>query len=909
MPEQPRLDFDTSAAPEETADARARRLAVDPRRHVALEASAGTGKTRVLVDRYVRLLESGVAPRNILAITFTRKAAAEMRQRVMATLRQRHREGGMTPARWREIRDAFGDIAISTIDAFCLSLLHEFPLEAGVDPGFDLADETETPRFVEASLDNALSIGRGVSLDDESVRLLFTDLGEPRLRKALTALLDRRLVARDALNRFVRRRDMTIDAACGRLQHALRGAISSIAAGSSVRAFTASGPDVPGFGLLSLEVEQLMSPDGLPPPRLRGLLERMSSLVLTQKGEPRKRPMHTKAQFRSAADYERHKAMVLGLGPHVQAAAEAFRKDLNLVLAKGARRLFAIAEDEYRRTLDKHGVLDFADLLERALGLLGQMEEFSRSRYRLESRYEHVLVDEFQDTSRAQWRLVRELVRAWAAGEGLSHGPIPPSIFIVGDRKQSIYGFRDAEVSVLDAASEFIEALRPDAPARAAITRSFRSVHELLMFVNDVCVAIDKVPERPDAFRYSEDDAFPDVENTPRESDALGIVAAETDRAQAEAVGEEIRRLLAAGATVRDRQTGVRRPIGPGDVGVLFRTREGHALFEAALAKRWVPFYVYKGLGFFDAEEVKDVLALVSFFADPASSLRSAAFLRSRFVRLSDEALKLLAPDLAGSLTGEWPAAADLLQGDDRERLMRVRGALPAWADLADQVPPAELVDRIIADSAYAVEIGGSGFAQARENLKKIRGLIRRIQNRGYATLGRIADYFAGLAAGGDESNAIVDAADAVNLMTVHAAKGLEFPVVFLVNLGKGSGGSRDDIRVVPPPFTVEDIDDEGEPLVAIRDHEDVGDREDEKDREETKRLLYVAMTRARDRLYFGLTVTGGKAVLQRGSLGRLLPVSLQEVLVGADDTPAAWPGHSTTHALRRVPVPGAKAI
>ncbi len=120
----------------------------------------------MLVDRYVRLLEAGVAPRNILAITFTRKAAAEMRQRVMATLRQRHREGGMTEQRWREIRDSFGDIGISTIDAFCLSLLHEFPLEAGVDPGFDLADETETPRFIEASLDSALAIGRAISLED-----------------------------------------------------------------------------------------------------------------------------------------------------------------------------------------------------------------------------------------------------------------------------------------------------------------------------------------------------------------------------------------------------------------------------------------------------------------------------------------------------------------------------------------------------------------------------------------------------------------------------------------------------------------------------------------------------------------------------------------------------------------------
>ena len=746
MPDQVRFEFNVATEPQETADARARRLAVDPLRNVALEASAGTGKTRVLVDRYVRLIEAGVAPRNILAITFTRKAAAEMRQRVMATLRQRHRDGGLTPERWREIRDALNDISISTIDAFCLSLLHEFPLEAGVDPGFDLADETETPRFVESSLDSALAIGRAISLDDPDVALLMTELGEPRLRKALTALLDRRLVARDALNRFLRGREMTIDAACHRLIHGLRGAMSSI----SVHAFISTGPDVPGFDLLAGEMRELMQDPPLPPPRLRGLLGRLSDLVLTKQGEPRKRPANVKADFRSPADYERHKVIVSGLGPHVQAAVEAFKRDINLVLARGVRRLFAIAQDEYGRTLDKHGVLDFADLLERTLKLLGQMEEFSRSRYRLESRYEHVLVDEFQDTSRAQWRLVRELVRAWSAGEGLSHGPIPPSIFIVGDRKQSIYGFRDAEVTVLDAAAEFIDALRPEAPARAAITRSFRSVRELLLFVNDVCVAIEKAEDRPDAFRYSETDAFPTsaeatvgepaIEGTPSQSDAIGIVTADSDAAQAEAVADEIARLLIEGATIRDRDTGVRRPIGPGDIGVLFRTRESHSLFEAALARRGVPYYVYKGLGFFDADEVKDVLALVAYLADPGSNLRAAAFLRSRIVQLSDEALKRLAPGLASALTGDLPHALDALQDDDRERLLLARESVGAWIKDADQVPPAEIVDRVLADSAYAVEIGGAGFAQARENLKKIRGLIRRIQNRGYATLARLTD-------------------------------------------------------------------------------------------------------------------------------------------------------------------------
>ena len=354
---------------------------------------------------------------------------------------------------------------------------------------------------------------------------------------------------------------------------------------------------------------------------------------------------------------------------------------------------------------------------------------------------------------------------------------------------------------MLDSAAQFVDALRPETPARAAITRSYRSVHELLMFVNDVCIAIDKA-DRPDAFRYTEDDAFPVIEEAPREADAIGVITADSDRAQAEAVAGEIARLLQERATIRDRHTGVRRPIGPGDIGVLFRTRESHALFEAALAKRGVPYYVYKGLGFFDAEEIKDVLALVGYLADPFSNLQSrrvAALTHRPHFRRRPE-------DPCAGPCGRDHRRAGRPQPIDSPTTIASGCAWSAksagtWIDLADQWPAAELIDRVLAESAYAVEIAGPGFAQARENLKKIRGLIRRIQNRGYATLGRLSDYFAGLVAGGDESNAIIDAADAVNLMTVHAAKGLEFPVVFIVNIGKGSGGNRDDVRVTAAPF------------------------------------------------------------------------------------------------------------
>src|SRR5262249_33968493 len=159
---------------------------------------AGTGKTRVLVERYVNLLRAGVDPESILAITFTRKAAAEMRQRIVDRLKEAGRTE-LDRARWRELRDRLDGIDISTIEAFCLSLLREFPLEANIDPGFELADDSDVPRLVDEALDRALGTCRALAVKDDSLALVFAQLGERRLRRGLSALLDRRLVAADLL--------------------------------------------------------------------------------------------------------------------------------------------------------------------------------------------------------------------------------------------------------------------------------------------------------------------------------------------------------------------------------------------------------------------------------------------------------------------------------------------------------------------------------------------------------------------------------------------------------------------------------------------------------------------------------------------------------------------------------------
>jgi ATP-dependent helicase/nuclease subunit A len=558
---------------------------------------------------------------------------------------------------------------------------------------------------------------------------------------------------------------------------------------------------------------------------------------------------------------------------------KAFRRDLNAVLSRAVQRVYQIALREYRATLDSHGVLDFSETLAQALTLLTQMEEFARSRYRLEGRYHHVLLDEFQDTSRAQWTLVALLIRSWGEGIGIAEAaPLMPSIFLVGDRKQSIYGFRDADVAVMDDAGAFVDGLRADHDSRRAISKSFRAVPQLLAFANDLFTEIEKDDARRDAFRFGDDDKFP-VELPVAPGEALGIVAAPSVSDHAGVVAAEIRRLLDTRALVRDPATREPRPIAPRDIGILFRTKDSHQDFEKALEQRQIPSYVYKGLGFFEADEIKDVMALLRYLAAPESNLRAAAFLRSRFVRLSDPALQILAPHLASSLSSRTVDLA-ALEGEDRLVLERARSSVAGWLAIVDRLPPAEVLELVLDETAYMFETRGARARQARENLKKIRAMIRRVQNRGYATMSRIAEHLERLTAG-DESNAVIDAGDSVSLMTIHAAKGLEFPVVFVVNLSRGTGGRRHAIRVVSDAR-------KGDAWLSVGDFQSEADADAKaKDREETKRLLYVALTRARDRLYLASEVKDARWRAFGGSLGDILPPGVKARFEAASLSPA----------------------
>jgi len=931
-PPSPQLSLFDAVPPD--PDTTARSFAVEPDNNVVLEASAGTGKTSVLVARYVNLLKRGVDPANILAITFTRKAAAEMRERIVRELAEAAERSEFDRSRWIELRDRLGDIAISTIDAFCLSLLREFPLEADLDPGFDMADETEVPRLIEYALDQALRILTSQARSDPDIALVFAQLGIARTREGLASLLERRLVAWTALDRFLGSgpADLTAERVCLETADRLQAVLGAVPGG--LARFLEDGPVThQRYQLLVREIQRLPELGQAGNAAFRGVLDRIAAHFLTADGRARTGGViqpYRAHHYQSDGAAKRHRSAVFALAQGIEDVVFAFRRDLNVVLARGVKRMFAVALAQYRQILDERSVLDFADVLDRALELLRRMDEFSQSRFRLEARYHHVLVDEFQDTSRAQWELVALLIQSWGEGTGVTTNP---SIFVVGDRKQSIYRFRDAEAAVLQEAARHIQALRPAGNPRRSITKSFRAVPTLLAFVNELFTDLADPQPGGGRFTYTESDRFPtadDTEETRQATDntdntdrinrstdstdntgrgfVLGIAAANDAVVCASRVADEIERILREDS-VRDRKTGVPRRASPGDIGVLFRSRASHREFERELERRGIPAYVYKGLGFFDADETKDAMALIRFLANPVSDLRAAAFLRSRFVRLSDAALATLAPRLAGALFSEndedLPAQIGELGEEDRRVLGLARQYVPAWIAQVDRVPPAELFETILAESAYAYELRGPRRRQAWENVKKMRSLVRRIQNRGYATMPRIADHLDSLTAG-DESNAVLEALDAVNLMTVHASKGLEFPIVFVVNMAKGASGPPRPVRL-----TVDvDADGEQQASVAVGPFvSEMDEAERQREKHETKRLLYVALTRARDRLYLASALKDGVLTPGRGSLAEVFPQSIRDLFsvagkaadLSTTAAPVAWTSASGAHFAWRV--------
>ena len=877
-------------------DRRARELASDPTLNIALEASAGTGKTRVLVERYVHLVEEGARPRHILAITFTRKAAGEMRSRVIDELRAR-------PELWKNVRSRLFEIHITTIDAFCLGLLREFPLEAGLDPDLALIDEVDSDRLLSESVEEVLGEARRGSEVD--VRFLIARFGEGSLRRGMREFLTSRLLKAELLERYVRR---VVPGGSGggggiNLARSLRRLSETLAAAfrgpEGVEQFLATGPPDVARGLAfalrrAIDLETIAPAD----------VEEIAGYFLTQSKEPRRRlPARcSKESFDTVDAYEKHRDRVLGLAPLVARAYKQWLREKDFYAIRELFRLYEKAAERFAKLKRARAGLDFSDVLIRAVDLLENRGEFAQSRFRLESRYHHLLIDEFQDTNEVQWRLVQALIESWGEGQGLVQEVIlaeqaagggsgrvrEPSLFIVGDRKQSIYGWRDARVEVMEKAARRLLKIRGGGGQRLTLRTSFRASGPLLSFLNDVFDELPKVRSDLDwSFQYREGDHFPIPDKPIEEKD-------DTLRPIGVAVGSELSEVAAAVAdeVVRVLTEGGRRPK---DIAILFRSRSSYRIYEQALVERGVPAYVYRGLGFFDSAEMRDIEALVRYLAEPASELRAAELARSRFVGISDAGLVRMATGrkrfIAQWLSGRNTRGGLPLEPGDADAVHRAHERVPKWLEWVDRIPPADLLERILNDTDYAASFIDD--EQSWENLKKVLEIVRRAQNRGYLTLSRLADYVAS-ARTDEESPAVLEAVDAVNLMTVHAAKGLEFDTVFLVNMHQRTRQDTSLPRIQELPDGRVEVS--AIAAVETDDHLQHLRHLPSRVEEEEKRLLYVALTRARRNLVLSTVLSDDDPTEQ--SFFRLLPESLCATFAAAGDVDAGerelvWNGHA----------------
>lgn len=883
--------------------------AARPDLSVLLSASAGSGKTHVLINRMVHLLACGVPPGEIAAATFSEKAAAQMRERIYDTLARAAARGVdtgsllelspedapypivKTPEEIHSELSAQPDaLRITTIHALCLWILRRFPIDAGLPPDFSVMEDWELPLRREEAVDACLDSLRTGGLAGEFTALadlgytysgvrglmlqafgkrphlmkLAVDAGGPeKLVEAIARALDAD-TGLDTAEKFLAGREMQVQA---------EGLCSLVPAGDffkagykdALDALRGAG-DIGGFKLA---------------------FGKIKGFLFTSSGGPRKYSPFTNDAAKKAAMQAdpslggkalsgAAKALKQEHDGLFETLRETVRKLARLVdYADGARalvallRLFFKAEATYAGSSRAEGLVDFDDLEICAYGLIAR-PGFAGLLGSLESRTAHFLVDEFQDTGELQWGILERLGSEAFSGSGVE-GAGSPTFFAVGDRKQSIYRFRMANRRLMDRLKAKMEkTVEPARRAFPAIEHNFRSAPEILRVVDETFGAL------------LADEYNPAV---PAREGAHGSVTLmfEPSGSEPDALARAVE--AACGLLVRDKDAGGFRRAGYEDMAVLIRSRRRLAAYEEAFRRRGIPFKVVGGAGFFRQEEVRSIIGLLNFLDDPADTLSLASALKSPLFGLGDG-------ELEGLYKSGEPLAALADISPEAHRL------ISGWQALAGVSTPGRMVEEVIDGSAARFVFGLRGGPSALLNIEKLAGMTREFDRRGGAGLAEFTGWVKQYRDSSDMPAADVELPEYrefVSIMTAHAAKGLEFPVVFIAGAdtmpGRGAGkfiagsSAPGDMAVKTSSLMEEN------PIYGRL-------REIEKDEavDEAKRLLYVAMTRAMDHLYVLAgckTKDGGPCRLPEGSWARLImeasPPSLMPEQADVTGLPATY--------------------
>ena len=870
---QPAYRIDGASATREAFYA----AACDPRRSVSVEACAGAGKTWMLVSRILRALLEGAEPQEILAITFTRKAAGEMRTRLHGWLlefadgrcddaRRIHelRIRGLDEALARALAPALGGlyervlgagrpVEIRTFHAWFSQLLRAAPMDLLAQLGLhadmeivdDMADHWPAivRRFHAAVLADA-------ALGDD-YRALVRDRGRTQARRWLDAAWDKRT-------------EIELSDAAGTLEGSVPPAHLHWPEHADLTHPAERIDHETVAGVLSRAAVAMVAAKG-------GVCRRQGELLaLALRGaDPHVRFRDARAALYTLEGKARQKIDAPGVAEALDLLEEIQRACLQQTSHEEHLRMTRLARALLREAAaykQARGLADMADLERCALALLRDATLAGWVQERLDARIRHVLIDEFQDTSPLQWHALQAWLSAYAGAGGGASGQRPPGVFIVGDPKQSIYRFRRAEPRVFEAAREFVvEGLEGN---HLACDHTRRNAPEVLAALNVVFEEAQRHGEFSGFRRHTtEIDPMPQAGVLALPREPRPVVAADADATSAnplewrdslavprlvaeERVREpEARRVAAA---IRDllAQDGWK----PGDVYVLCRKRESLGLVGAALAALHLPFAAAEDFTLLDAIEARDLVAVLDVLASPRHSLSLAHALRSPLFGASDEDLATLAA--GASAHGHWWRALMDLSAPSPP-LARAATLLAGWQSAARELPPHDLLDLIVAEGEYRERVAAAVPPERRVAslgaIDALLGVALTLDGARYATPYNFVRAL--------KRRAVRVAAPAqqtaVQLLTVHGAKGLEARAVFIVDADPEPRNSESATLLIDWPVEA------AQPtrcafvyseLRCAPSLEPVRDREFAARKREELNGLYVAMSRARERLIFSAT-------------------------------------------------------
>ncbi|RDD60396.1 double-strand break repair helicase AddA [Ferruginivarius sediminum] len=912
----------------------AQRRASDPAASVWVAASAGTGKTKVLTDRVLSLMLAGTPPAKILCLTFTKAAAAEMSNRLAARLAgwatagdtdldsALHELTGQRPddamrRRARElfarVLDAPGGMKIQTIHAFCQSVLARFPLEAGVPPHFQVLDERSAAEMLQAAREEVLArAGSGDDWGEDAARLAeaLSEVTAQASEMTFNDLMAELIRQRGRLARLLREAG-GMDALAAGIRETLDVAEDDRPADVVARACRDDAFDAMGLRVAETAMRQGTKTEqgkadilkawlDAPAPDRGARFDDYAGLFLTAKGEVRSRLLTKQA------------AEVGGALEVMEAEAERLltvRERINAtVVARataGLLRLGAAILDAYERHKRRRALLDYDDLIIVTRDLLQRPGIAPWVLFKLDGGLDHVLIDEAQDTNPEQWEVVGALTDEFFAGEGAAEGRDAGTrtVFAVGDAKQSIYSFQRAEPAAFARMRRhFAERARQARHGWSSVELnvSFRSTDAVLAAVD----AVFAQPDARDGVLFGEDA----LRHEPVRAGHAGLVelwppAEPGDAGEPEAWAppveaegqapprQRLARLIAARIarwTQGETPDGILhargRPIVPGDVLVLVRRRnEFVEELVRELKLRQVPVAGVDRMVLSEQLAVMDLAALGRFLLLPEDDLTLACVLKGPLIGLSEERLFELAYGREGRL---WDALRSRAgENADFEDAHARLGDLLARADFT---PPYELYAELLGAGRGRERILARLGPEANDPIDEFLALALAYEREHVPSLEGFLHW---LEAGQQEVKRDAEhGGNAVRVMTVHGAKGLQAPIVFLPDTLQVPTQSDkllwDDgtgLALWPPRKEFDDEVAGGLRAAARADQEP-----------EYRRLLYVAMTRAEDRLYIcgWNTQRSGQEhcwykLIQRGLAGVAEPAAFDFTA----DLPDGWQG------------------